>query len=123
MANDEREPERPRLTYRNRALLDVCHTAPCLLLLGAPGCGSFPSVPCHSDLLRHGRGVGHKSDDVFAVPGCPPCHAIFTRAKLGKEGYEDAWLQAHERYLMWLFRSGHLTINKRAAIRGGACPN
>lgn len=93
-----------RGTVRDRKLLDLAHDAPCMLLLGAMGCGNHPSVPCHSDLLRHGRGVGHKSHDVFAVPGCPACHAAFTRAVLGDERYEFVWTQAHERYLVYLFR-------------------
>ena len=99
------------MTYRNRRLLDVAHDAPCMLLLGAPGCGNYLSVPCHSDALRHGRGVGHKSGDEFAVPGCPACHAIFTRKDLGREQYSVSWLAAHERYLTWLFETGLLTVN------------
>ena len=71
--------------HRNRALLDIAHEAPCMLLLGAEGCGNHPSVPCHSDAQRHGRGAGCKSHDCFAVPGCPACHTAFTRANLGRE--------------------------------------
>ena len=85
------------MTVRNRKLLDLAHDAPCCLQLGAPGCGNNKSVPCHSDMLRHGRGAGHKSHDPFAVPGCPPCHAIFDRKHLGRDGYEAAWLAAFER--------------------------
>ena len=94
----------------DRKLLNIAHAAPCFLQLGVPGCGNHPSVPCHSDLLRHGRGVGHKSKSIFAVAGCPACHAAFTRGNLGREGYEAAWLAAHERYLVWLFEQGKLTV-------------
>ena len=89
------------MTFRSRALLDLAHEAPCFLLLGADGCGAYPSVPCHSDLLRHDRGSFHKSHDCYAVPGCPACHAIFTRRHLGRDGYEAAWQAAMERYLLW----------------------
>jgi hypothetical protein len=92
------------LTYRNRALLDICHEAPCMLEL-SPTCGNFKSVPCHSDMLRHGRGQGHKSHDCMAVPGCPDCHALFTRQHLGREGYEQKWLLAFERYILWLWEN------------------
>ena len=81
-----------------------------MLLLGEPECGVHPSVPCHSDMLRHGRGVGHKSEDVFAVAGCPACHAQFRREVLGREGYEDAWLAAFERYQVWLWTVGKVRV-------------
>ena len=101
----QREP-----AHRDRKLLDLAHEAPCMLQLGVVGCGVYPSVPCHSDALRHGRGAGHKSADVFAVAGCPACHTAFTRANLGREGYEAAWLAAFERYLAWLWANGKVRV-------------
>ena len=95
---------------QDRKLLDLAQGAPCFLQLGAKGCGANPSVPCHSDMLRHGRGIGHKSNAVFAVSGCPACHAVFDRAHLGKAGYEEAWLRAHERYLAWLWAENKLRV-------------
>jgi len=91
------------VTHRNRALLDLCHEAPCMLRLGVVGCGNHPSVPAHSDMLRHGRGVGHKSHPIFAVSGCPACHAVFTRGNLGRDGYEQAWSKAHDRWMQYLW--------------------
>ena len=88
---------------RDRKLLDAAYDAPCFLQLGVSGCGAHPSVPCHSDMLRHGRGVGHKSDAILAVSGCPACHAVFTREHQGRAGYDEVWLRAHERYLKWLW--------------------
>ena len=98
------------MTYRNRRLLNLAWEAPCFLRLGVPGCGQHPSVPVHSDMQRHGRGVGHKSHDLFAVSGCPACHAAFTRANLGREGYEAAWLAAFERYLVWLWTNEKVRV-------------
>lgn len=98
------------MTHRSRRLLDVAHEAPCMLLLGVKGCSNDPSVPCHSDMLRHGRGGGHKSHDALAVAGCPACHAAFTRANLGREGYEAAWLKAFERYQVWMWDSGKVKV-------------
>jgi hypothetical protein len=98
-----------RGTHRDRKLLDVAHEAPCMLLLGFPGCGNNLSVPCHSDLLRHGRGIGSKSHDCLAVPGCPCCHQHFTREHLG-DTYEATWLAAMERYLVWLWRQGKVKV-------------
>ena len=96
--------------YRNRKLLDLAHNAPCFLQIATIGCGEFPSVPCHSDMQRHGRGVGHKSGDEFAVPGCPKCHTLFTREHLGRDGYEWKWQIAHDRYLSWLFTNNKLEV-------------
>jgi len=96
----------PKSAGRDRKLLDLAHGAPCMLRLGVPGCGEHPSVPCHSDMLAHGRGVGHKSHDVLAVAGCPACHEAFTRKRLGKDGYALAWGAAMARYLVWLWENG-----------------
>ena len=90
--------------HRDRRLLDLAHEAPCMLRLGTP-CGTNPSVPCHSDMLRHGRGAGHKSHDCLAVPGCPNCHSRFTREALGRDGYERVWQLANEEYQGWLWRN------------------
>lgn len=92
-------------TYRNRKLLDISHEAPCFLLL-SPACGNHPSVPCHSDMLEHGRGVGHKSEDCLAIPGCPSCHALFTRENLGREGYFMTWARAFAAYVIWQWKNG-----------------
>lgn len=68
----QREPR-----YENRRLLNLCHGAPCMLQFN--GCtggtdGERPSVPCHSNWLEDGKGVGYKAHDFTAVPGCPHCH-------------------------------------------------
>jgi hypothetical protein len=98
------------MTHRNRKLLDVAHDAPCMLQLGVDGCGTHPSVPCHSDMLEHGRGAGHKSHDALAVAGCPACHAAFTRANLGRDGYKEAWIKAVTRYWLWMWTEGRLKV-------------
>lgn len=102
----QREP-----SYRNRALLDLAHEAPCCLRLGVPGCGVHASVPCHDDRLSSGRGEGYKSHDCLAVPGCPTCHAAFTRKNLGREGYEAAWCVAIARWLVWMWTNGKVRVS------------
>lgn len=97
------------MTYRNRKLLDVAHEAPCMLRITQP-CGKNASVGCHSDMLRHGRGVGHKSADLYAVPGCPACHAAFTRERLGRAGYDEVWGRAFEEWMLWLWESGRIAV-------------
>lgn len=98
------------MTHRNRALLDLCHEAPCLLLPGQHECLGAPSEPCHSDMIRHGRGGNHKSHDCFAVPGCHNAHLAFTRANLGKEGYHAAWTEAMERWILYLWVSEKIRL-------------
>jgi len=98
------------MTHRNRALLDLCHEAPCFLLLGFEGCGRDASVPAHSDMIRHGRGKDHKSHDCFAVPGCPVCHEHFKRSELGPDGYHEAWTAAMERWILYLWVSGKIRL-------------
>lgn len=104
-------PAKPeKSAQRNRSLLDIAHEAPCMLKLGAKGCGTNPSVPCHSDMLAHGRGAGKKSPDPLAVPGCPACHEAFTRKRLGRDGYALAWGAAMARYLVWLWAQGKVRL-------------
>jgi len=98
------------MTHRNRALLDLCHEAPCFLLLGHEGCGRDASVPAHSDMIRHGRGKDHKSHDCFAVPGCPVCHEHFKRSELGPDGYHEAWTAAMERWILYLWVSEKIRL-------------
>ena len=105
------------MTYRNRQLLDLCHAAPCCLQLGHEGCGRDKSVPCHSDMIRHGRGANHKSHDCFAVPGCPVCHEYFKRSVLGREGYLEAWTAAMERYILWLWVSQSIRVVTKRDIQ------
>lgn len=95
----------------NRPLLNLAREAPCMLRL-APDCGNNHSVACHSDMLRHGRGIGSKSHAAFAVPGCPACHAVFTRDGLSREGYEYIWQRAHEEYIRWLWDNGKIGVLK-----------
>ena len=98
------------MTFRSRKLLDLAHEAPCFLLIDIVNCGQHPSVPCHSDQLRHGRGAGRKSHDAYAVPGCPACHALFARKNLGRDGYDEVWARAFEAYQLWLWENNRIKV-------------
>lgn len=99
----QREPR-----YMNRRLLDLAHEAPCFLRLGEP-CSVHLSVPCHSDMLAHGRGLGSKSHDCLVVAGCPDCHAKFTREHLGDD-YEFVHARALSEYLVWLWSNNLVRV-------------
>jgi hypothetical protein len=97
------------MMHRNRKLLDIAHDAPCFLNL-ASDCGKDKSVPCHSDMLRHGRGVGHKTHDCYAIPGCPACHNLFTREHLGGDSYGAVWAESFENYVLWLWQNDKIGV-------------
>ena len=101
------------MTHRNRKLLDLAHEAPCMIQIA---CGGFhykegEIVACHSDMLEDGRGIGHKSHDCLAVPGCRHCHLIFTREHLGKVGYAEAHYKAMKRYEIWKWENEKIRLN------------
>jgi hypothetical protein len=98
------------MTHRDRNLLDVAHEAPCFLRLTDNGCSNDPSVPCHDDQLSSGRGYGHKSHDCLAVPGCPVCHALFTRQHLGRERYTEVHASAFKAYQVWLWENRKVMV-------------
>lgn len=53
-----------------------------------------PSVPAHSNQLKHGRGHGHKSHDCFTVPACPACHYWLDYGKASREEKQNAFDRA-----------------------------
>lgn len=98
------------MTYRNRKLLDLAHEAPCLAQF--PHIHNGPSVPCHSNQQRHGRGFSHKSDDCFFAACCPEAHDYID----GRKGFWTAeekaaeWDRAHIATLRWLFENEKVKV-------------
>jgi hypothetical protein len=57
-------------------------------------------VPCHSNQLIHGKGMGIKASDEFTVPGCMRCHAELDQGKrFNKVQKFEIWNSAHERWV------------------------
>lgn len=99
------------MTYRNRRLLDISHEAPCMLKIeGVCQDGLHPSVPAHSNQLRHGRGVGHKSHDCFVVAACPGCHSWLDTGGATRADKQQRFLEGLERYLLWMFENGKVKV-------------
>lgn len=99
------------MTYRNRKLLDKAHIAPCMFkIFGVCMDGVYPSVPCHSNHQKHGRGYAHKSADVYAPAGCPPCHAWYDTGKADREEKAHAFDVALDRWFLWLFESEQVRV-------------
>lgn len=96
--------------FESRKLLDLCHGADCFLRIdGVCRSGVNPSVPCHSNALKHGRGVGNKTHDCYAVPGCPECHSHFD-LRLGTAERADIWLRAFEEWVLHCWRNGLVRV-------------
>lgn len=95
------------MTYRNRPYLNLLRELPCMLQLSCEG----QIVACHSNLLRHGRGVGHKSHDCFAVAGCTNCHSWLDTSGAPREEKEQMFMAALERQWLFLFQHNLIKIN------------
>ena len=99
--------------YRNRALLDLCHGAPCFL--GFVGCKggtdpNEPSVPCHSNFQSDGRGYAYKSHDHAAVPGCPHCHWVLDYGPLTRAQKEEVFRLGQRRFWHWLWTNAKIKV-------------
>jgi hypothetical protein len=99
--------------YTNRRLLDLCHNEDCYLsITGCVGVNpEQPSVPCHSNWQEDGKGVGEKSDDDSAVPGCPPCHwQLDHGTMLTTEQKREVFREAQRRWWRHLWRTGKIRV-------------
>lgn len=95
--------------YRNRKLLDLCRGEACYLAF--PNCEGFNTVPCHSNMLRHGRGFSYKSHDVYVVPGCPSCHReLDALGNYTREQKEQVFMSAWERWMLQLFQKEFVDV-------------
>ena len=94
--------------YRNRKLLDLAHK-----LNTCPECGHYSPEglePMHSNMQRHGRGMGHKSADHFHAAGCHECHKKIDSGMLSREEKEAMWLRAFEATLTRYWEMGWLVV-------------
>ena len=66
------------MTYRNKKLRDSAQGQDCQLRI--PGvCNGNPEtvVWCHLNGQEYGKGMGHKSHDIFGFYGCSSCHDVY----------------------------------------------
>jgi hypothetical protein len=99
--------KKPR--YENRDLLDLCHDAPCFLRLEGCRSGIDPCVPCHPTSLALGRGLGYKTPDNFAVPGCPWCHLLFDE-HMSKAEALLVWQRAYPEWDLYRWSHGLVQV-------------
>ena len=68
-------------------------------------------VAAHSNQLRDGRGVGHKTHDYRIAALCYRCHNEIDYGKsMNRQDKLEAWEDAHRKTIGWLFDNGHLII-------------
>lgn len=97
-------PARPKTARaRNPHLLAMVRGRPCLLLV--PGIcvgGTDTTVPCHSNLIRHGKGLARKANDQYHVPGCVACHRWLDQGPAPAENKLATFMRAHaDQVLHW----------------------
>lgn len=104
------------MNFRSRALLDLAYEFDCLLNIEGV-CTGGTGEPCHANWPEHGKGMGMKAHDCYAVPGCRACHmALDQGSKLSGEQRKDIWLRAFWKYLPMLWERGLLIEGDMADI-------
>lgn len=101
------------MTFRSRALLDVCHDTPCMADF-PHNCNPNHSVPAHANDLMFGRGASFKADDCFVAAVCPEAHDFIDGRKGGwdKETKRAEWLRAYVKTQRWQWENDRLRVNK-----------
>jgi hypothetical protein len=102
-------PKRALMTYRNSKLLRLCYSKPCHLRIPEVCTGGTnpdsPSVPAHSNMLRHGRGHGHKSNDCYSIPACPACHYWLDYGKASRQEKQAAFESGWEQWVLYCWEN------------------
>lgn len=96
------------MTYRNRALLDLAHSMPCLAQFPHNCTGWQGCEPSHSDWLMFGRGAGHKSPDWAWASMCNVAHGL--NATMERETKRMEWLRAYIETQDWLWEHGLIQV-------------
>ena len=98
------------MTFRSRAVLDVCHDTPCMADFPHQCTGQI--VPAHSNMQIFGRGHAFKADDCFAAALCRDAHDLIDGRKGGwtKDEKQGAWLRAYVRTQRWQWTNGKFRV-------------
>lgn len=103
----------PRITIP--ALTKLARGQPCMVKI--PGvCNRNPetTVWAHSNLGRHGKGVGLKAHDCFGCFACSACHQWLDeggrRHGYTREMRENQFLLAFEETIKHMWQNGMLTV-------------
>ena len=100
------------MTYRSRAFLDLAHEMQsCKIQIPGTCTGIVIDglEPVHGDHQWLGRGIGHKSADIFAA-GCHSCGQAMHTGRLTREGKADYWQRGAILTMAFLLENGWLRI-------------
>ena len=102
----------PKRNYtRSKKLLNAARGEACTW----PGCGMMNGtvVAAHSNLLKHGKGIGKKADDLFIAFLCYDHHYELDHGKnLTKDQKEKLFLRAMNKTWERLYRLGLINVNE-----------
>jgi endonuclease III-like uncharacterized protein len=96
--------------YRNEKLRRAVASLPC------QSCGLEGSTQAsHSNQLRDGRGVGHKTSDAMLAALCQSCHYQIDYGKdMSRAEKLDMWERAYRKTMRALIERELLVVNPKA---------
>lgn len=94
--------------FRSKKLRDAARDRPCVLC----GRNNGTTVPAHSNMPEHGKGVGIKAPDYFMSYCCDRCHAEIDGriGQLTKEEKRMQWFRAYARTVEIWFKEGLIKL-------------
>lgn len=101
------------MTYRNRTLLNLAHSMPCMASFKHVCTGYEGCEPAHSDHHIFGRGGWHKSHDFAFAALCHNAHQELTAKPFDDVNREQKfydWLRAYVATHEWLWRERKLKV-------------
>lgn len=95
--------------YLNEKLRRAVASLPC------QHCGLEGSTQAsHSNQLRDGRGIGHKTSDAMLAALCAPCHYAIDYGKdMTREEKQEMWNRAHRKTMRALIEQEILVVNPK----------
>lgn len=94
------------MNYRNRKLLDLAHTMPCM------HCGQGEaSEPAHANWSEYGKGMSIKAHDCYWAALCHTCHAWLDQGSdMSREGKKEMWRDAYDKTQLWLWQNDKVRV-------------
>lgn len=90
--------------FRSHKLLRHAEDAPMCFACGKANVGDV--VACHSNLQRHGKGLGQKASDLTAFM-CGSCHDRYdgrVSTRMSQDDFNEALIST----TLWLLKEGYL---------------
>jgi hypothetical protein len=99
------------MTFRPRQLLDLARGQPCMLQVPSV-CNHDPrtTVSAHSNLPRHGQGMGTKAHDCYIAFACSACHAWLDHSRMSRDYKQAVFQLGFERTLLAMWEQRLLSV-------------